>query len=78
MRYLIIRITTKPNKKNAPYWFYNKWCIPEAFQAITEDSINNNTIVPAWYLCLHFDKVTGDLVIIKNNFHNRRKFTANV
>jgi len=78
--YEIIPISDKPELKViGAEWFHHKWGIPlEAYKESIEESLKDNTIVPAWYLCLHNDKIVGGLGVIENDFHDRKDLTPNV
>ncbi|NLM34466.1 MAG: GNAT family N-acetyltransferase [Clostridiales bacterium] len=76
----IIPISDKPELiAMAAQWFHNKWGIPvEAYEVSMEESLKDNTLVPAWYLCLHNDKIVGGLGVIENDFHDRKDLTPNI
>lgn len=43
-----------------------------------DKSIENNTIIPQWYIVLNENKIIAGLGVIENDFHNRKDLTPNV
>ena len=78
--YEIIRIQERPQWKDAAAkWFHSKWGVPlEAYRESMEASLSSQTVVPAWYLCLHENAIIAGMGVIENDFHNRKDLSPNV
>lgn len=80
MEYEIIRIKDRPKlKERAAQWYHSKWGIPlEAYQESIEASLQTDTGVPSWYLCMDGDRIIAGMGVIENDFHDRKDLTPNV
>lgn len=68
----IISISSNPEFVNrAIHYFQGKWASPKSLK-VYEDcilhSLNNNNLLPKWYLLLKEDKVIGCAGLITNDF----------
>lgn len=80
LEYEIVKLKDRPEMKEyAANWFHSKWGIPvEAYLDSMEASLPADAAVPAWYLCLHGEKMIAGMGVIENDFHDRKDLTPNV
>jgi len=63
----------------AAQWFHQKWKIPEeAYLESMQESLNQSSPVPAWYVATENDVIIAGLGVIENDFHNRKDLSPNV
>lgn len=63
----------------AAAWFHSKWGVPaEAYRKSMQESLQNQTAVPQWYVMRDGDAIIGGAGIIENDFHDRKDLSPNV
>lgn len=64
----------------AASWFSQKWGIPvEAYKESMEQSINQKTGIPQWYIVLNENlEMIAGAGIIENDFHDRKDLSPNL
>lgn len=80
MDYTIICLKNEPERlQQAASWFHEKWGIPlEAYLESMKDSLQENAVIPRWYMTMDGDNIIGGLGVIENDFHDRKDLTPNV
>ena len=80
MDYTIICLKNEPERlQQAASWFHEKWGIPlEAYLESMKDSLQENAVVPRWYMAMDGETIIGGLGVIENDFHNRPDLAPNV
>ncbi len=80
MDYKIVRIRDYPVLlKKAAAWFNDKWHIPqETYYQSMKDCLENNDIVPQWYVVLKDDVIIAGAGVIENDFHKRKDLSPNL
>ena len=78
--YHIMNLREKPQwKQKAAQWFHEKWNVPvDAYLESIEESLNSENPVPQWYLAVKEEQIIGGIVVIENDFHDRKDLTPNV
>ena len=77
--YQYISLRERPDlKETAAKWFHEKWGVPEeAYLECMKDYLNGETEC-GWYLCLFDGQIIGGLVVIVNEFHDRKDLSPNI
>lgn len=80
MDYTIICLKNEPERlQQAASWFHEKWGIPlETYLESMKDSLQENAVIPRWYMTMDGDNIIGGLGVIENDFHDRKDLTPNV
>lgn len=76
----IISLKNRPEMKDLmAQWFHERWGIPlEEYRESMEKCLEEEAIVPQWYVAVSGDKILGGLGVIENDFHDRKDLTPNV
>jgi len=80
MDYQIVKLNQIPEMlQTAAAWFADKWSITkEVYLENMQQSLQQSSTVPTWYLCLSEDKIIGGMGVIENDFHSRPDLTPNI
>lgn len=78
--YQIININTyKEELEIIAEWFSSKWNIDKnIYLESFKEALNENSLIPSWYIVLNNEKIIGGIGVIDNDYHERIDLTPNV
>ena len=77
--YLLITLRERPEmKERAAEWFSSKWGVPKEAYLECMDAYLGRETEYGWYLCLDGEKIISGMVVIENDFHDRKDLFPNV
>ena len=77
--YRYITLREKPQIKNeAAAWFHEKWGVPEEAYLECMNAYLDEETELGWYFCMAGERIIAGMVVIENDFHDRKDLTPNV